>query len=119
MSQQCQQCKIALKGRSDKKFCSTHCKNEFNNALKKATRTVTEEIDGYLHRNRTILHELMQNSKKNIVDKLTLTRAGFRFDYMTGIYTNKENKMYRYVYDYGWMDFSDQKILVVTTLKSK
>jgi len=28
-------------------------------------------------------------------------------------YFNKENKMYRIVYDYAWMDFSDQKVLVV------
>jgi hypothetical protein len=118
MSPQCQQCQSMIKGRSDKKFCSTSCKNKFNNAQKKATCSVTEEIDGYLHRNRTILHNLMQDSKKEIFDKLVLVRSGFQFDYMTGIYTNKENKMYRYVYDYGWMDFSDQKVLVVAKMKA-
>jgi len=44
---------------------------------------------------------------------MILTRAGFKWDYMTGIYWNKENKMYRIVYDFAWMDFSDQKVLVV------
>lgn len=113
MSQSCQQCKIALKGRSDKKFCSTTCKNAFYNAQKKDTLDVTTEIDGYLHRNRTILKQIMGSSKKEIFDRLILVRAGFRFDYMTHFYINKEHKMYRLIYDYGWMEFSDQKVLII------
>jgi hypothetical protein len=118
MSQHCKQCKILLKGRSDKCFCSPKCKNEFNNQLKKKTRLVTAEIDGYLHRNRIILNEVMGKTTKQVVDRLVLVRAGFKFDYLTGIHTNKENKMYRFVYDYGWMDFSDQKVLIILKTKS-
>jgi hypothetical protein len=117
MSQSCQQCQTPIKGRSDKKFCSTTCKNTFNNAQKIATLEITAEIDGYLHQNRTILSQLMGASKKEIFDRLVLVRAGFHFDYMTNIYINKENKMYRFVYDYGWMDFSDQKVLIIAKLK--
>ncbi|MEN9610146.1 MAG: hypothetical protein RLZZ628_960 [Bacteroidota bacterium] len=117
MSQSCQQCQTPIKGRSDKKFCSTTCKNAFNNAQKIATLEVTAEIDGYLHQNRTILNQLMGDSKKSTLDRLVLERAGFRFGYMTGIYRNKENKIYHIVYDYAWMDFSDQKILIVSKAK--
>lgn len=56
---------------------------------------------------------LMGSDAKITLDKMILTRAGFKWDYMTGIYWNKENKMYRIVYDFAWMDFSDQKVLVV------
>jgi hypothetical protein len=59
----------------------------------------------------------MGESKKETFDKLVLVRAKFKFEFMTGIYMNKENKMYRLVYDYAWMDFSDQKILVVRKTK--
>ncbi len=30
-----------------------------------------------------------------------------------GTYLNKEGKTYRIVYDFAWMDFSDQKVLIV------
>jgi hypothetical protein len=46
-------------------------------------------------------------------DRLILQRAGFKFEYLTGIYFNKEGKIYRIIYDFAWMDFSDQSVLVV------
>jgi len=67
----------------------------------------------YLHRNREIIATLMGNSVKETIDKAILTRAKFRWEYMTGVYWNKEGKMYRLVYDFAWMDFSDQRVLIV------
>ncbi len=113
MKKTCNYCQKEFVGRSDKSYCSIGCKNEKNNALRKDTLDIAKEIDGYLHRNRMILSLLMGATKKEMFDKLVLTRAGFKFDFMTGIYLNKEGKMYRIVYDYAWMDFSDQKVLVV------
>jgi hypothetical protein len=55
----------------------------------------------------------MGKSKKEIFDRLVLARTGFKFEYMTGIYLNKEGKMYHLVYDFAWMKFSNQKILIV------
>ena len=117
MSLSCPQCQTVIKGRSDKKFCSTKCKNLFYNAQKKETLEIAQEIDGYLHRNRIILKQIMGESKKEMLDRLILVRAGFHFDYMTHFYINKENKMYHFVYDYGWMAFSDQKVLIIKKIK--
>jgi predicted nucleic acid-binding Zn ribbon protein len=113
MKKLCTACERPFIGRSDKRFCSVECKNAYNNERRKNTRNVVKEIDYYLHRNREILQTLMGNAIKETIDRLILVRTGFRFDYMTGIYFNKEQKMYRLVYDYAWMDFSDQKILIV------
>jgi hypothetical protein len=55
----------------------------------------------------------MGEATKVELDRLVLTRTGFRYEYHTGTYLNKEGKRYRLVYDYAWMDFSDQKVLVV------
>jgi len=55
----------------------------------------------------------MGESKKEMFDRTVLTRAKFRWEFMTGVYWNKEGKMYRIVYDYAWMDFTDQQVLVV------
>lgn len=117
MKKKCENCATEMQGRTDKRFCSTRCKNEKNNALRQNTREVTKEIDGYLHRNREILALLMGQAKKETFDRLILTRAGFRFEFMTSIYTNKEGKTYYIVYDYAWMEFSDLKVLIVRKTK--
>jgi hypothetical protein len=117
MKKKCQQCQAEFNGRTDKRFCSVKCKNENHFALRQNTRSITKEIDGYLHRNREILFTLMGKAKKEIFDKIILDRTGFRFDYCTGIYINKENKTYFLLYDYAWMQFSDQSILVVRKTK--
>jgi hypothetical protein len=113
MRKNCLQCQAPFQGREDKRFCTAVCKNKFFALQKKNTKNATKEIDNYLHRNREILSLLMGESKKETFDKLVLVRAQFKFDYLTGVYTNRDNKMYRLVYDFAWMDFSDQKVLVV------
>jgi hypothetical protein len=118
MKKTCAHCQTTFVGRADKRFCSIDCKNSFNNQLRKNTKDITQEIDTYLHRNREILKILTGKAYKITLDKLLLVRAGFRFEYMTGVYFNKEQKMYRLVYDYAWMDFTDQKVLIVQKSKT-
>ncbi len=113
MEKECQQCGKPLHGRTDKKFCDSACKNAFNFAQRRDTRNEVREIDGYLHRNREILAMLMGESKKEMFDRAVITRAKFRWEYMTGIYKNKEGKWYHLVYDYAWMEFSTQQVLVI------
>jgi hypothetical protein len=113
MKKLCQACHQQFIGRSDKSFCSIECKNGFNNQRRKETQNVVKEIDGYLHRNREILATLMPSQKKEMFDKLILTRAGFKWEFCTGIYINREGKTYHIVYDYAWMPFSDQQILII------
>ena len=60
--------------------------------MRKKTKSEVKTIDNFLHRNREILEVLMGNYKKMMIHKINLERAGFRFEYMTGIYHNKENK---------------------------
>ena len=81
----CLQCSKEIIGRTDKKFCSVTC----------------------------ILMTIIGSAKQVQLDKLVLIRAKFRFEYHTGHYLNKEGKTYWLVYDFAWMDFSDQKILIV------
>ena len=113
MKKTCRQCGQEMQGRADKKFCSTDCKNRYHIETRHATRDAVIEIDGYLHRNREILALLMGNAMKIEIDRLVLSRTGFRYEYHTGTYLNKEGKTYRLVYDFAWMDFSDQKVLIV------
>ena len=113
MKKTCLSCGQEIQGRSDKRFCSVVCKNAHNNDQRSQTKVVTAEIDALLHRNREVLALLMGDTKKTTFDRLILQRAGFKFEHLTGIYFNKEGKMYRIIYDFAWMDFSDQSVLVV------
>jgi hypothetical protein len=113
MKNNCATCQKEIIGRSDKRFCSVQCKNEHHAQMRRNTRDAVAEIDGYLHRNREILATLMGDATKVELDRLVLNRTGFRPEYHTSTYLNKEGKTYRIIYDYAWMDFSDQKILII------
>lgn len=113
---QCIICNKPMKGRADKKFCSKKCSNENQRERKKVEVTPEVKTINYiLLKNRTILDNLLQGTKEKQVEifKIVLVQLGFNFEYITGYYLNSKNKVYHYVYDYAWMEFSTQKVLVV------
>lgn len=113
MTINCKICSKTLVGRSDKKFCSIKCKNYYHVNLRKVTDKAVESINKKLHRNRAILLEIMGKYKnKMIIDRIVLENKNFRFTYHTHFHINKEGKMYRYVYDFAWMEFSNNQILI-------
>lgn len=110
----CKMCKSPLRGRADKVFCSVTCKNDYHVRLRRATALVVRETDKILHRNRSILLEVMgKNKQQKKVNRLILEKKKFRFNYFTGSYLNSRGKTYHYVYDFAWMTFSDQEVLIV------
>jgi hypothetical protein len=54
-----------------------------------------------------------KNSQQKKVDRLELEKKKFRFNYFTRSYTNNRGKTYYYVYDFAWMDFSSQEVLII------
>lgn len=113
----CLHCSKPVKGRVDKKFCSIACKNKYNYGQRARTKSEVKTIDQLLHRNHIILSTLMGDSRKEMFDRMILLKAKFRFEFHTGHYLNKEGKTYWLVYDYAWMEFSNQKVLVVRKMK--
>ncbi len=110
----CKICKKALKGRKDKVFCSIECKNYYHVNLRRVTRKVAEELDEILHRNRSILLELLgKNTFQKKVNRVVLAKKKFNFKYITHFHINKSGKMYHHVYDFAWMEFSDDEILII------
>jgi len=119
MKKTCKICKKEFKGRSDKIFCSIGCKNEYNTRLKKATQNATKKIDNLLHRNRSILLEIMGKHKTQIkIDRMILDKKKFNFNYMTGYSINKAGKYYHHIYDFSYMTFSSEEVLIVRKRKS-
>lgn len=112
---ECLQCGKKLVGRSDKKFCDTPCRNAYYAATREQEEVAyVKKINSILLKNRKILVSLMEGKgKKAYFDRTLLASNGFNFQYCTGTYVNRQEKMYFYVYDFGWMEFSLQEIMVV------
>ncbi|MBK7009823.1 MAG: hypothetical protein IPH36_14925 [Saprospiraceae bacterium] len=55
----CKMCPTMFYGRSDKIFCSAKCKTAYHEKLNKVTNEATAKIDKILHRNRSILLEIL------------------------------------------------------------
>lgn len=109
----CKICSNEIVGRSDKKFCSVRCKNYYHTNLRKVSNTAVGEINKILHRNRSILLEILgKKTFKKKVERIVLDKKKFNFKYHTHIQQNKEGKIYFFVYDFAWMQFSNNEILL-------
>ena len=114
MQRKCKMCQAPFQGRSDKIFCSIHCKSEYHQKLRKVTALEVVEINKILSRNRSILLELMgKNSVQKKIQRILLDKKKFNFKYLTHFHKNTQGKIYNYVYDFAWMEFSDNEILIV------
>lgn len=110
----CKMCKNEFTGRSDKIYCSTSCKNEYHHKLSTVTNIATARIDKILHRNRSILLEIMGKNKTRLTtSKMILDKKKFNYTYMTGYSINNQGKTYHHIYDFSYMLFSDPKVLIV------
>lgn len=109
----CKICKELFRGRTDKVFCSVKCKNIYHKKLRFASVQSAIRINEYLKRNHGILLELLGKNKSQVkVYRNLLSDKKFRFKYHTHSHTNKQGKVYHYIYDLAWMSFSDDEVLI-------
>ncbi len=114
MPRKCKLCENQVKGRSDKVFCSNKCKSTYHSKLNKVTNIATARIDTILHRNRSILLEILgKNTRQKKVTRDLLDNKNFHYNYITHYHVNKQGKFVNYVYDFSWMIFSDQEVLII------
>ncbi len=113
-TKKCKICKKPIVGRYDKIFCSVACKNSYHVQLRRATAKAVKATDKILHRNRSILLELMgKNTKQKKINRQKLDAKKFNWKYYTGSYINSKGKLYHIVYDFAWMEFTDGEILII------
>ena len=109
----CKMCKIGITGRRDKRFCSVRCKSDYHEKLTKVTLSASERIDKILHRNLSILLELMgKNGAQKKMPKIELDKKKFNWTYFTDYHINIQKKTVHYVYDFSSMVFSHQEVLI-------
>ena len=109
----CKLCKTVFSGKETKIFCSDICKADYHFKLNRVTNMATKQIDKILHRNRSSLLEIIgKNTTQKKVDRVLLDQKKFNWHYVTSYHLNSQNKMVNYVYDFSWMIFSDQEVLI-------
>jgi hypothetical protein len=109
----CKLCKTNFTGKQSKIFCSDSCKSKYHFRLNTVTQEATINIDTILHRNRSILLELLgKNGVQKKIERSHLDKKKFHWHFITGYHLNSQNKMVHYVYDFSWMIFSDQEVLL-------
>jgi hypothetical protein len=114
MKTNCLHCGKEVVGRKGIKYCSANCKARAHVQKKEANKVeIVSQIDKILHQNRAILSELMGKHKQLTLPRINLATQNFDFNYITGIYQNSKGKYYYYVYDFAWMEFSSQDIMIV------
>ena len=120
MKGKCPMCKLTFRGRTDKKFCSVSCKSSYHRKLTAHTKKATSRIDKILHRNRSILQEVVgKKVDGKQVPKEVLDAKNFNYSHVTGYHKNSRNKVVNYVYDFSWVIFSDNNLLVKRIRKGK
>ena len=114
MKNRCLYCSSTFVGRTDKKFCTTKCKNAYNYQAQLQKKQTYQAIDTILHQNHRILNHLLNNQQKRIVYRNQLAILGFQFNYHTHTFQNKKGQVYRIVYNFAWLSIQDSKILIVS-----
>lgn len=110
----CKICNRQLVGRSDKVFCSVQCKNMYHVTLRKVTSEAVHSINNILHRNRSILLELLgKHAVQKKMNRRLLDKKRFNYKYHTHMNKNSKGKIYYFVYDIAWMPFSDDEVLLI------
>ncbi len=114
----CKVCQKDFIGRKDKVFCSIKCKNDYHVTLRSVTKEIAFPLDKILHRNRSILLEIMgPKARKKKVKRSLLVKKKFQFKFITHFNINSKGKIYNHVYDFAWMEFSDDEVLILRQKK--
>lgn len=112
MATKCVVCKEKLFGREDKKFCSPQCRARYNNKLNRDQNNLMRNVNNTLRKNRRILIKLNPKGKaKASYD--TLMEHGFNFNYFTNEYVTKSGNVYRFCYEYGYLELKGDMFALV------
>lgn len=109
----CRHCKNLFSGRRNKLFCTNICKCNYHRLLNKNTDFAAIKIDKILHRNRSILYEIIGSKvKQKMVKKVQLDIKKFNYSYTTHTAINSKGKTVYFYYDMSMIIFSNMKVLV-------
>ncbi len=104
----CNFCDSEIIGRSDKKYCSVHCKSAHQYEKRKQEEGQYYTIDKQLKTNRKIL-KAYNKSGLSTVRKEKLISEGFNPKYFTHYWKNQKGQVYLFCYEYGFMALKEHQ----------
>jgi len=106
VEKKCLDCGDVIHGRTDKKFCSDQCRNNFNNRLNRDSNNFVRNVHGLLRKNRRILADLYSENKKR-VHKDALFALGYNFSFFTHIIETSQGYKFQYCFEYGYREIEN------------
>jgi len=103
VEKRCLDCGDLIHGRTDKKFCSDQCRNNYNNRLNRDTNNYVRNVHGLLRKNRRILCDLFTEGREK-VHKDVLFALGYNFSFFTHVIETAGGKVTRYCFEYGYSE---------------
>ncbi|MGF1638506.1 MAG: hypothetical protein ACFCUU_15625 [Cyclobacteriaceae bacterium] len=113
----CIECGVEMSGRADKKFCSDHCRANYNNKLNGEVNNYMRRVNRILRKNRRILTDLNPKGK-NTVHRERLFDKGFNFGFFTNTYVTQKGRVYYFCYEQGYVDNGDGFITIVQRIEA-
>ncbi len=113
MEKTCLECGEKIRGRADKKYCSDHCRNAFNNKVNKDGKNLIRNVNNRLRKNYRVLDSFPLKEGKTKTTRTQLMRRGFDFEYITNLYTTKKGTAYYFVYDLGYLPLDNDYYMIV------
>jgi predicted nucleic acid-binding Zn ribbon protein len=112
-TKECKCCGSTFEGRSNKKFCSTNCKNDFHNENYRNQNFILYKLDKILHKNRAVLLDMYTIYRSSPINLDILKARGFHPNYHTHIFNSPLGEKYTMIYDVGFKNYFDNQIQIV------
>ena len=109
----CTHCGSSFLGRSNKKFCSLSCKNNFHNEQYREQNMILTKLDKILHKNRAVLLDMYMVHRSSPIQLDILKARGFHPNYHTHIFNSPIGDKYTMIYDVGYKTHFDNQIQIV------
>ena len=106
VDKKCLDCGDTIRGRTDKKFCSDQCRNNYNNRLNRDSNNFVRNVHGLLRKNRRILADLYDEGKVK-VHKDALFALGYNFSFFTHIIETSQGHKFHYCFEYGYHELGE------------
>jgi predicted nucleic acid-binding Zn ribbon protein len=116
MDKLCLDCGEPIHGRSDKKFCSDQCRNNYNNTINRDANNYVRNINNILRKNRRILADLNPQGKITVTRE-KLASKGFNFKFHTNTYITKNGHTYYFCYEHGYLPLDNNLYALVVREK--
>ena len=105
VEKKCLDCGDIIRGRTDKKFCSDQCRNNYNNRLNRDSNNYVRNVHGLLRKNRRILADLYNEGKLK-VHKDVLFALGYNFSFFTHIIETSDGRKFNFCFEYGYTEIT-------------